>query len=178
MTEDQKKALKELLTNALGNIGRISLKDAVARMRKVRGFFTEEGYARATQAYEERVVSSVLRSIESEDGKQVYHNIISDDEEGGNHVYVQLPLLNLEDYKQVGEYRLKMILRHMKVLKDLALECKSQHHTKLPIQLPLIEKELESLRPLLSGARRSKRAELPEKGRRKERTEESRLVNR
>lgn len=165
MTEDQKKALKELLTSALGNIGKISLKDAVVRMRKVRGFFTDEGYARATQAYEERLVSSVLRSIESEDGKQVYHNIITEDEEGSSHVYVQLPLLNLDDYKQVGEYRLKMVLRHMKVLKDLALECKTQHHAKLPIQLSLIEKEMDDLRPLLSGTRRSKRAERSEKKR-------------
>lgn len=160
MTELQKKALKELLTEALGDVGRITLKDAVAKMRGVRGFFTEEGYARAQQAYEERLTASVIREVES-DGVPVYCSVSSTDEQGNvTHEYVQIPLLDIEQFKQATEYRVKMALRHIKVLKVLATEYKAQHHGRLPLQLSLIEEELDALKPFLKAERpKANRAE-------------------
>jgi hypothetical protein len=175
MTEAQKKALKELLTKALGSAGgRLKTKEAIAILRKVPGFFSDEGYAKAKEAYEERLFQSVLRSVE-EEGKQVWHHVQHEDKEGNvTHEYVQLPLLTLEEKRDVGQYRVNMIVRHLKVLKDVAMECRAAHHTKLPVQLSLIEREIDELRPLVKGVRpKAERAERSEK--RKERQKEVEL---
>jgi len=170
MTNAQKRALKELLIEALGDIGKINIKDAVARMRGVPGFFTEDGYARAAEAYEERLTAKVLREC-GEDGVPKYVNVKTTDADGNvSQEYVQIPLLDLDEFKQQADYRVKMALRHMKVLKALMRECKAVHNRKLPVQLSLLERELRELKPIARAERPR-----PESGRGDERRPEAEL---
>ena len=153
MTNLQKKHLRELLTEALGNVGEIDIREVARRMRGVRGFFSEDGYARAAEKYEVDFTSAVVRYMKTEAGGQLFFNItVTDDKGEERHVYKQLTLLTLEEKSDAGAYRVKMAARHLRVLRQIAVECKSQHRAKLPVQLSLLEDEMNSLRPLLGKA--------------------------
>lgn len=154
MTNTQKRALKELLIEALGDIGKIDIKEATARMRQVPGFFTEEFYARAQAKSEEDFTGRIMRTVKDEDGVPKYVNVTTTDAAGNvSQEYVQIPLLDLEQFKQQADYRVKMALRHLKVLKALTQECKAAHNRKLPVQLSLIERELRELKPIARAER-------------------------
>lgn len=176
MTNLQKKRLRELLIETLGNVGEIDINEAARRMRGVRGFYSEEGYAKAAEKYEVAFTSAAVRSLKTEEGGQLFLNISFTDEKGEErHVYKQLPLLTLEEKTDAGAYRVKMAARHLRVLRQIAAECKSQHKTKLPVQLSLLEDEMNSLRPLLSNKTPAKRAERPQPSKERTRERQQRL---
>lgn len=146
MNQERKRKFQEMLIKNFGNAGVIEADEAFKLMRNVPGFYTSEGYAKASEKYERSHFNSIVRSVEGENGIPLWHHRSEETEDGEtSNYYVQLSLFSLEDYIQVGTYRLKSAARHIAVLRELNKQCRKQYRQSLPIQLSMLEEEVRTL---------------------------------